>query len=70
MLLEKLKYTDTVIKWFNDISTKDNSKFFQMDIKDFYPSITEETLDAAIVFEQTNTNISNEDIRRIKYLEI
>ena len=38
-----------------------------MNIKNFYPSITEETLDAAIVFPQTNTNISNDDIRIIKH---
>ena len=38
-----------------------------MDIKDFYPSIPEENLDAAIVFAQMNTNISNDDIRIIKH---
>ena len=38
-----------------------------MDIKDFYPSIIEETLDATIVFAQTNTNIGNDDIQITKH---
>ena len=38
-----------------------------MDIKDFHPSITEETLDAAIIFAQMNTSISNGDIQIIKH---
>ena len=68
MLLEKLKYqqwknNDAVIKWPKGVKNKENSKF----IKDFYSSITEETLDAAIAFAQTNTNVSNNDIRIIKH---
>ena len=48
LLLEKLKYqqwknTNAVIKCFKDISNKGNSKFLQMDIKDFYPSINEKS---------------------------
>ena len=71
-LLEKLKYqqwknTNAVIKRFKDINNKDNSKFIQIDIKDYYPSITKEALDAAIVFAKTNINISNDDIRIIKH---
>ena len=31
-----------------------------MDIKDFYPSVTEKKLDGAIVFSKTNINISND----------
>ena len=38
-----------------------------MDIKDIYPSITEETLDVAIVFAQTSINISNDDILIVKH---
>ena len=43
LLLEKLEYqqwknTNTVVKFFKNINNKDNSKFIQMDIKDFYPS--------------------------------
>ena len=38
-----------------------------MDVKDFCPSITEEILDAAIVFATTNINISNYDIQIIKH---
>ena len=30
-----------------------------MGIKDFYPSITEELIDAVIAFAQINTNIEN-----------
>ena len=72
MLLEKLKYqqwknTNAVIKWFKDINNRDNSKFIQIDIKDIYPSITKETLDAAILFAHANTKISNDDIWIIKH---
>ena len=38
-----------------------------MDIKEYYPSITEESLDKAISFASNHTTVSLEDIRIIKY---
>ena len=38
-----------------------------MDIKEYYPSITEETLDKAISFASNHTTVSLEDIRIIKH---
>ena len=72
LLLEKLEYqqwknTNAVIKLSKDINNKDNFKYIQVDIKDFYPSITEETLDAGTVFAKMNTNISNDAIQTIKH---
>ena len=57
--------TNAVIKLLKDINNKDSFKFIKMTIKDFYSSITKETLNAAIVFAQTNTNISNDNIKGI-----
>ena len=48
-LLSQLKYnlwknTNEVIHWFSNINEKQNCKIIQLDIKEFYPSISEETL--------------------------
>ena len=45
-LLSQLKYyqwrnTNEVIHWFSKINEKQNCKFIQLDIKEFYPSISE-----------------------------
>ena len=52
-LLSKLNYnqwknTDNVINWFKNVTNKRHFKFIQLDIKEFYPSITEETLNKAL----------------------
>ena len=44
-LVEKLKFnerknTNSVIDWFTSIQNKEDYTFTQLDIKDFYPSIT------------------------------
>ena len=39
----------------------------QLDIKEFYPSISEETLNKAINFAEHYTSISQENIRIIKH---
>ena len=65
--LQQWKSTNTAIKWFKYINNKDNSKFIQLAIKDFYHSVTEEPLETATVFAQTNTNIHNDDIQIIKH---
>ena len=70
-LLSQLKYnqwqnTNEVIHWFNE---KQNCKFIQLDIKEFYPSISEETLNKAINFAENCTSISQENIQIIKTLQ-
>ena len=59
------KNTDNVINWFKNITDKKHCKFIQLDIKEFYPSITEETLNKALDFAANYTKISKEDIRLI-----
>ena len=52
--------TDDAIRWFRNIPNKSECKFIQLDIKEFYPSITEKSLNNAITFVK--------DIRIIKTL--
>ena len=54
-LLDVLEYQQwknaaTVIEWFKRIYNKEQCKFVQMDIKDFHPSISQTTLDNALLF--------------------
>jgi len=55
-----------VINWFNKISNKPQHHFIIFDIVNFYPSITEELLDKAIVFASRYNNITTEDLNIIK----
>ena len=55
ILVDSLKFnqwkdTDNVINWFNAIKDKSQCCFIQLDIVEFYPSITESILDKAISF--------------------
>ena len=61
------KNTDDVICWFRNIPSKSECKFIQLDIKEFYPSITEKLLNNAITFAKDYIWISKEDIRIIKH---
>ena len=49
------KNTNSVLKWFIDISNKKDSSFSQLDIKEFYPSIREDILTNAIQFAKLHT---------------
>ena len=55
--LTQWRNTDEVIDWFNNIENKQNQKFFQLDIKDFYPSITETLLDKSLKYASKITHI-------------
>ena len=59
------KNTDNVINWFKNVTDKKHWKFIQLDIKEFHPSIKEETLNKALDFAENYTKISKEDIRLI-----
>ena len=53
--------SSSAIKWFNSVKNEPNSRFIQFDIKDFYPSITEELLTAALDWAQNFVIITEED---------
>ena len=48
--LKQWRSTQDVIKWFDNIDGKKNKEFSQLDIVDFYPSITKTLLEKAIKF--------------------
>ena len=57
----------SVIKWFDSIENKSQCKFVQLDITEFYPSISEEILDNAILFAQQYIHIPEKDLCMIKH---
>ena len=59
--------TRQIIDWFKKLKCKSKSKFVKVDIKEHYPSITEETLDEAISFASNHPAVSLENIRIIKH---
>ena len=48
--LMQWRSTQEVIRWFNGIEHKSRKRFMQLDICEFYPSISEELLNAALNF--------------------
>ena len=56
------KNTSNVINWFNNIENKKDFSFIQFDIKEFYPSITEEILEKAISFAKSLMDIDDHKI--------
>ena len=61
------KNTDSVLKWFIDISNKNDCSCIQLDIKEFYPSINEDTLTNAIQFAKLHSTIDDKDLRLIMH---
>ena len=59
--------TASVIEWFKKIENKDNTRFIQLDIVDFYPSISEKLLNEALTFGKSITNIDEETLRIIQH---
>ena len=59
--------SESVIKWFYSIEKKSQCNFIQLNIAEFYPSISEEILDNAILFTQQGMYILGEDLRIIKH---
>ena len=71
-IIEKLKFnqwhnTNTVLKWFNNITDKSNCSFIQFDIKEFYPSITENVLHQTLKSAKQHTNIDKNDLYIINH---
>ena len=48
--INQWKNTVSAIKWFNSLKDKHLMKFVMFDIKDFYPSITQDLLNKALNF--------------------
>ena len=59
--------TDSVINCFNAIENKSQCFFIQLNIVEFYPSISENILDNAINFAKQYKDISDENLRIIKH---
>ena len=69
-IFEKLQFnqwcnTDVVLKWFNNITDKSNRTFFQFEIKELYPSVTENISHQTLRFVKQHTNIDKNDLRII-----
>ena len=63
--LSQWRNTQTALNWFKNIRSKGQSRFIQLDIDDFYPSITEELLMNSIAFARTVTEIDPDTIEII-----
>ena len=60
--INQWKNTSSVIQWFKNINNKEKSSFFQFDLENVYPSITEELFTKAVQFAKSITLISDDDI--------
>ena len=56
--INQWKNTVSAIKWFNSLKDKHLMKFVMFDIKDFYPSITQDLLNKALNFSREYIYIS------------
>ena len=65
--LNQWRNTDEVIEWFVPIDDKHKCSFIQLDIKEFYPSITKNILNQAIIFAKKHTTVTDKDIRTINH---
>ena len=65
--LNQWKNTADVIECFSNINDKKYCTFIQLDIKEFYPSITNVILDNAIMFAKKHSTVTDEDIRTVKH---
>ena len=63
--LVQFKNTQQFVSWYEAQKDKDQSSFYQMDICNFYPSITEKLINKAIDFAAQYTDITEEDRKLI-----
>ena len=61
------KNTNEVVDWVINIYNKHQCTFIQLDIKDFYPSITEEILEKSLEFAKQYVDITEKNIQSIKH---
>ena len=55
------KNTDSVLKWFNNITSKKDYNFIAFDVVEFYPSINNELMNKALDFAARFSDISQMD---------
>ena len=65
--LNQWKNTDSVFKWFIDISNKKDSSFIQLDINKFYPSSNEDILTNVIQIAKLHTTTDDKGLRSIMH---
>ena len=65
--VKQWRNTQEVLDWFNQMENKKDKEFINMDIVDFYPSITEKTLNKSLNFAKKHTDISQEKLKTIKH---
>ena len=65
--LNQWKNSDMVKNWFSSIKNKSQCTFIQLNIMEFYPSITETILDDALSFAKQHAKTSDKDLRIIKH---
>ena len=63
----QLRRTSSAIKWFQNITNKNNCRFIKFDITEIYPSISGELLEKSISFAKNMTNTDDSTIQIIKH---
>ena len=64
--LQQWRSTQDTIDWFKNLNITKDSFFLQLDIVDFYPSISKELSDKALEFASNFERITDEEIKSIK----
>ena len=65
--LNQWQSTKSVLDWFNGLDNKKPKHFLQLDIVEYYPSISEDLLDKAIEYARTILPIPDQSIKIIKH---
>ena len=67
MSINQWRSTNDCIKWFEEYEKDNRCSFIKYDIKDFYPSITEKTLDRALDLAKEYMIITLDKVEIIKH---
>ena len=65
--LNQWEKSDMVANWFRSIKNKSQCALIQLDIMEFYPSVTETILGNALCFAKQHVEILDKDLRIIKH---
>ena len=60
LMVNQWRSTGDVLKWFNDLTNKEELRFVQFDIVSLYPSITSKLLKKAIQLARQHTRLTEE----------
>ena len=61
LMVNQWRSTGDVLKWFTDLTNKDELRFVQFDIVSFYPSIASKLLKKAIQLAREHTRVTEEE---------